>query len=150
MEKYSAEYIIVRYGELSTKGKNRKDFVARLIERIRQRLSGYPKLKIRYDYNRIYILLNGENEDNVAQDLQEVFGIATFSVAVKCNNAIETLCAAAIDLMKNETPSTYKVIARRQVKPILYCPPRSTKSWVKRSSTTPNIKSTCMIPRSKS
>jgi thiamine biosynthesis protein ThiI len=116
MEKYSAEYIIVRYGELSTKGKNRKDFVARLIERIRQRLSGYPKLKIRYDYNRIYILLNGENEDNVAQDLQEVFGIATFSVAVKCNNAIETLCAAAIDLMKNETPSTYKVIARRQVK----------------------------------
>jgi thiamine biosynthesis protein ThiI len=116
MEKYSAEYIIVRYGELSTKGKNRKDFVARLIERIRQRLSGYPKLKIRYDYNRIYILLNGENEDNVAQDLQEVFGIATFSVAVKCNNAIETLCAAAIDLMKNEPASTYKVIARRQVK----------------------------------
>lgn len=116
MAKYSAEYIIVRYGELSTKGKNRKDFVARLIDRIRQRLMNYPKLKIRYDYNRIYILLNGEDEDKIAADLQQVFGIATFSVAVKCENAIETLCAAAVELMAQETPSTFKVISRRQVK----------------------------------
>jgi tRNA uracil 4-sulfurtransferase len=116
MEKYKAEYIIVRYGELSTKGKNRKDFVARLIDRIRQHLVKYTNLKIRYDYNRIYILLNGEDEDKVAADLQQVFGIATFSVAVKCDNAIETLCAAAVQLMSEESPTTFKVISRRQVK----------------------------------
>lgn len=116
MEKYSAEYIIVRYGELSTKGKNRKDFVNRLSERIRQRLIAYTKLKIRHDYNRIYILLNGEDTDRIALDLAQVFGIATFSVAVKCDNSIETLCAAAIDLMAPEAPTTFKVIARRQVK----------------------------------
>ena len=116
MEKYKAEYIIVRYGELSTKGKNRKDFVARLIDRIRQRLVRYTQLKIRYDYNRIYILLNGADEDKVAADLKQVFGIATFSVAVKCDNAIETLCAAAVQLMAEEAPTTFKVIARRQVK----------------------------------
>ncbi len=116
MENYKAEYILVRYGELSTKGKNRKDFVSRLIDRIRQRLINYPKLKIRYDYNRIYILLNNEDEDKVCADLAQVFGIATFSVAVKCNNAIETLCAAAVELMAQEKPTTFKVIARRQVK----------------------------------
>ncbi|MGB7594461.1 MAG: tRNA uracil 4-sulfurtransferase ThiI [Erysipelotrichaceae bacterium] len=116
MEKYKAEYIIVRYGELSTKGKNRKDFVSRLIDRIRQRLAKYTFLKIRYDYNRIYIMLNGEDEDKVAADLQQVFGIATFSVAVKCENTIENLCAAAVELMSAEAPTTFKVISRRQVK----------------------------------
>lgn len=116
MANYSAEYILVRYGELSTKGKNRKLFVAKLIERIRQRLADHPALKIRYDYNRIYILLNGEDETKVCEGLSQVFGISSFSVAVKCDNAIETVCEAAVELMSQEEPSTFKVDSRRQVK----------------------------------
>ena len=116
MANYSAEYILVRYGELSTKGKNRKLFVAKLIERIRQRLIDHPALKIRYDYNRIYILLNGEDETKVCEGLSQVFGISSFSVAVKCDNAIETVCEAAVELMSQEEPSTFKVDSRRQVK----------------------------------
>ena len=116
MVNYKAEYILVRYGELSTKGKNRKIFVAKLIERIRQRLHAFPALKVSYDYNRIYIALHDEDENAVCEALKDVFGIASYSVAVKCENAIENLCEAAVELMKEVPLTRFKVESRRQVK----------------------------------
>ena len=35
------ELILIRYGELSTKGKNRKDFISRLTQNVRNALSDY-------------------------------------------------------------------------------------------------------------
>ena len=37
------DHIIVRYGELSTKGKNRKDFTRQLTSNIRRRLQDHKK-----------------------------------------------------------------------------------------------------------
>ena len=36
--------VLIRYGELSTKGKNRKDFIKRLDKNIRRMLKDYPHL----------------------------------------------------------------------------------------------------------
>ena len=38
------DHIVVRYGELSTKGKNRKEFTRSLSNNIRNRLAAYPNL----------------------------------------------------------------------------------------------------------
>ena len=38
--------IMVRYGELSTKGKNRRSFIMQLAENVKRTLADFPKVKI--------------------------------------------------------------------------------------------------------
>lgn len=52
--------ILIRYGEMSTKGKNRNRFVVRLKRNIQKKLKAFPNIKIEYMRDRMYILLNGE------------------------------------------------------------------------------------------
>ncbi len=66
--------IMVRYGELSTKGKNRKDFINRLGDNVRQALYGIDGLKIIVNRDRMHVRLNGgQDDDKVINILQGVF-----------------------------------------------------------------------------
>ena len=40
--------IMVRYGELSTKGKNRKTFIMQLAQNVKRALADFPALKIKW------------------------------------------------------------------------------------------------------
>lgn len=51
--------ILVRYGELSIKGKNRKYFKNALHKIIRRKLRGLDQLKYEVTRDRFYIILNG-------------------------------------------------------------------------------------------
>ena len=51
--------ILVRYGELSIKGKNRKYFKNALHKIIRRKLSDLKQLKYEVTRDRFYIILNG-------------------------------------------------------------------------------------------
>ena len=53
--------ILIRYGELSTKGRNKKDFIARLRENIKYTFNDIAPLKIRAERDRMFIDI--ENED---------------------------------------------------------------------------------------
>jgi len=53
--------ILIRYGELSTKGRNRSQFIQKLANSIRRALHDFPNVAIRGTRDRTYILLNGED-----------------------------------------------------------------------------------------
>ena len=53
MVKYDT--VLIRYGELSTKGKNRKDFITRLFHNVKYALRDYPDLTYQKTHDRIYI-----------------------------------------------------------------------------------------------
>ena len=55
--------VLIRYGELSTKGKNRKEFIKRLDKNIRNMLKDFPSLTYQRTHDRIYIKLHGEDHD---------------------------------------------------------------------------------------
>ena len=42
--KLQYDHILVRFGELSTKGKNKKDFIKRLLTNVKNALRDYDKL----------------------------------------------------------------------------------------------------------
>lgn len=75
--------IMVRYGELSTKGKNRMRFINQLKRNIEHVLVPYPRLEIKSDRDRTHIFLNGEDYVSVANDLKAIFGIQAFSPSYK-------------------------------------------------------------------
>ena len=44
------DHILIRYGELSTKGKNRKDFIRRLYTNVKHALNMFEAIEIRHQF----------------------------------------------------------------------------------------------------
>lgn len=107
--------ILIRYGEMSTKGKNRNRFVVRLKRNIQKKLKAFSNIKIEYMRDRMYILLNGEPHEEIMEQLKTVFGIQSFSLAMKCENDIEKIKATALAAVKQSSyeGKTFKVSAKR-------------------------------------
>ncbi|MHC0039897.1 tRNA uracil 4-sulfurtransferase ThiI, partial [Pseudoneobacillus sp. C159] len=51
--------IMVRYGELSTKGHNRKSFIDRLGSNVRHAVHDFPDVKVHPGPDRLHVTLNG-------------------------------------------------------------------------------------------
>jgi tRNA uracil 4-sulfurtransferase len=107
--------ILIRYGEISTKGRNRHQFVERLRRSIKDALQSYPMVKIEAGRDRMFILLNGENSTEIIEILQKIFGIRSFSPAVKVERDIEKIKQAADELFRNlyHSKQTFKISAKR-------------------------------------
>ncbi|HAQ5337294.1 TPA: tRNA 4-thiouridine(8) synthase ThiI [Enterococcus faecium] len=111
--KYSE--IMARYGELSTKGKNRKSFIMQLAQNVRQALKDFPEIKIHADRDRMHLLLNGADGQLVIPKLAKIFGIQNFSPSIRVEKDVEVLKQAVQDIMKEiyTGKETFKIIAKR-------------------------------------
>ncbi|MEG2306070.1 MAG: tRNA uracil 4-sulfurtransferase ThiI [Erysipelotrichaceae bacterium] len=110
------DHILVRYGELSTKGKNKKDFINKLLHNVKNALRGFPALTYQKTHDRLYIMLNDENPDLVSVPLKKVFGIRSFSYALKVASDIDEIKAMALHMAKEFDGETFKIVARRSDK----------------------------------
>lgn len=110
------ELILIRYGELSTKGKNRKDFISKLTQNVKNALSEFEALKYDKTYDRLYIYLNGTKEDEILERLKKVFGIQSFSCAVKTESDLEQIIDTAYQVALSSEGKTFKVETRRHDK----------------------------------
>ncbi|MEL5940716.1 THUMP domain-containing protein, partial [Tetragenococcus halophilus] len=111
--KYSE--IMVRYGELSTKGKNRRSFIIRLAKNVRQALVDFPRLKIHADRDRMHLVLNGEDSDLIIPKLKMVFGIQGFSPSIRVEKDIEQIKKCAQEMVSEiyTGKESFKVTAKR-------------------------------------
>lgn len=107
--------ILVRYGEISTKGRNRKMFTAKLRENILEALKDFPTISVSASRDRLHIQLGDENGEEIIPRLEKIFGIQSFSPVVKVAQDIEEINRAGLALVqKSFTPGkTFKVSARR-------------------------------------
>jgi len=114
------EHILIRFGELNTKGKNKKDFIVTLFHNIKKVLKKFDKLEFIRAHDRIYIKLNGEDENKVIEILKEVSGIANMSLVTKVDKEINTIINVALDLALQHNESTFKVKTTRSDKSFPY------------------------------
>jgi len=114
----NVEYILIRYGEMTTKGKNRGRFTSILRENVRNRLKSFENIKIIATRDRMYIKLNGEDHEKVAASLKQVFGIHTFSYARKVDTELEAIKKGALEAIEElgESVKTFKVNVQRSYK----------------------------------
>ncbi|MEG0823827.1 MAG: tRNA uracil 4-sulfurtransferase ThiI [Erysipelotrichaceae bacterium] len=110
------DHILVRFGELSTKGKNKKDFIKKLLQNMKNALKGYDKLTYERTHDRIYVLLNGEEPTDICSKLQLVFGISSFSLAIKINSDYDEMMRVALMVAKDSDAKTFKMDTRRNYK----------------------------------
>ena len=114
MVKYDT--VLIRYGELSTKGKNRKNFINRLYTNIKFMLREYPDLKYEKTHDRIYIRLTDENPDEIAEKLKKVFGISSFSFTEKVKTDLEEITSTCLRIAQESDRKTFKMITKRHDK----------------------------------
>ena len=88
----SYDYIMVRFGELSTKGKNKKDFIHTLFLNIKHALKDYD-VKVESRFDHIYVYLNDEDYEPIISRLQDVSGIHAMSLVYRCEKDIEVIIA---------------------------------------------------------
>lgn len=107
--------IMIRYGELSTKHKNRMRFINKLRNNISDVLSIYPQVKVTADRDRAHAYLNGADYTAVAESLKKVFGIQNFSPVYKVKKSVEVLKSAVQEIMKEtyKEGMTFKITGKR-------------------------------------
>ncbi|GAX01070.1 tRNA uracil 4-sulfurtransferase ThiI [Secundilactobacillus hailunensis] len=108
--------IMVRYGELSTKGKNKKDFIRQLGRNVRHSLHDFEGLDVRAQYDRLHVALNGNDSDAVIERLKGVFGIENFSPVIKVEKDFEAVKDTALEMIQAQFKPgmTFKINTRRQ------------------------------------
>lgn len=110
--------IIVKYGEIGLKGKNRYFFENVLIENIKNKLWKFD-IKVEKTHGRIFLKNVENNLDEISQLLKEVFGIVEISIGIKTELDLEKLGSIAIELVKETVENenkTFKVETRRSNK----------------------------------
>lgn len=99
--------ILIRYGELVLKKKNRKDFIKQLEYNI-EKITGY---KPQTEFDRMYLEYNEET----IQKLNYVFGISSYSPVMVVDNDLDAFKNAILQLIDPKA-KTFKIAARRNYK----------------------------------
>lgn len=110
------DHIMVRFGELSTKGKNKMDFIRTLYNNMKVALKEFDGIDIVMRYDHIYVGLNGKDFHPIMERLQEISGIYSLSLVHKCEKDLETIKKDALELVCQEEGTTFKVATRRSDK----------------------------------
>ncbi|HEP1839823.1 tRNA uracil 4-sulfurtransferase ThiI [Streptococcus suis] len=107
--------IMIRYGELSTKGKNKMRFVNKLRNNIKHVLSVYPEVTVYFDRDRGHVYLNGADYQEVSASLKKIFGIQNFAPSYKIEKSVPALKEAVVEIMQSiyKEGMTFKIAARR-------------------------------------
>lgn len=109
--------ILVRFGDLTLKGRNQKEFLRRLYALMAVKMEGL-NIKLINTHDRIYIELNDVDAEEVIKRLQYVSGISSYSLVVRSNNDLATIKKTALELMKELVleETTFKVETKRSNK----------------------------------
>lgn len=107
------DHLMIRFGELSTKGKNKSSFVHLLFSNVKHALKDFENLTFIEKYDHIYVGLNGEEYQKIVERLQDVSGIQGISLVFKCENDIEVIKSSSLELIKQEEGKTFKVKCKR-------------------------------------
>ncbi|MGG0656332.1 tRNA uracil 4-sulfurtransferase ThiI [Rummeliibacillus pycnus] len=111
--------ILIRYGEITTKGRNRKLFINRLKENLRYTFADIPNLRIRSERDRMYLSSNVDAEmEELIERLPHIFGIHSFSPVAQCEPTIEAMKELAVEIVRgmDYQGKTFKVNAKRSYK----------------------------------
>ena len=109
--------ILVRFGDLTLKGKNQNFFLKSLFKLMKLKMEGL-NVEIENQHDRIFIHLNDEDVNKVIERLFLVSGISSYSLVVKCSTELQDIKETALKLMeeKVKTETSFKVNVKRSNK----------------------------------
>ena len=111
------DIIIVRNGEISIKKRNKADFENALVKNIKYRVYKNKALKVQKANGRIEILLNGQDENEVMENIKDIFGVVSLSPAKVSESGYENLIMTVKELVEAEIgrdkKASFKIAVKR-------------------------------------
>ncbi len=114
------DYIMVRYGDLTLKGKNQRTFRYTLNNQLSKKLSALD-VTIEYQHDLIYIKLKDTDADDVIKVLNTVSGLSSYSKVLKCDYDLDVIAQKSLEIIRLETKgvlTTFKLDTKRADKRI--------------------------------
>lgn len=107
--------LLIHFGELSTKGLNKKRFIQQLAKNIRHSLKAQALVgTVQTDRDHLYILFDEPTDILPYVDiLQRISGIQKITPVLRCELDIKKIKEAALTLAKEQDFETFKVACRR-------------------------------------
>ena len=101
--------ILVRYGDLTLKGRNRKIFVQRVVNLVKEKLEGL-KTTLEITHDRIYVSINGEDTNEIIKRLSYVSGLSSYSLVVRVDTTcdMQAIKEAAVNLINEQIKGDVK------------------------------------------
>ncbi|WP_449537260.1 tRNA uracil 4-sulfurtransferase ThiI [Ferdinandcohnia sp. Marseille-Q9671] len=112
------DHILIRFGEITTKGRNRSLFINKLSKNIQVKLTEYEKLTFEKTRDRIYIKLNGEPHEGIVEVLKNIIGIQSFSLALKTESELNEIKDGVLAAFKqlDYSDRSFKISTKRSDK----------------------------------
>ena len=110
------DLILVRYGEMTLKKSNYKQFLQKINANIKAKCKHLPNLHFENTMYRFYFYLNGEDHEEVIKALNTVVGLHSYSLCTKVEPDYDKIALKAVELIKSENSDlnfTFKVETNR-------------------------------------
>lgn len=106
--------ILLRFGDLVLKGKNKPAFVKQVRRLLKEKMNGLGVV-FDFQHDRTYMSLTQDNDEQVLKHLSYVSGLQSYSYVYKTTKDIDDILALAIKLVQKEIPghTTFKVETKR-------------------------------------
>ncbi|MBD3949550.1 tRNA 4-thiouridine(8) synthase ThiI [Tuanshanicoccus lijuaniae] len=117
------QQIVIHYGELSTKGRNRKSFQNRLGEHIRQQTKHLERIKIVANHDFMHLTWETAPIEDVVEILKTIPGISRFEPVHRVEKDIDAIKEKAVELFEQidlQAGDTYRVVVKRSDKSFEY------------------------------
>jgi thiamine biosynthesis protein ThiI len=116
------DWLILRLGELTLKGRNRGRFEKSVMAQIHKVLGAFPNLRYKMEFGRVYVELGEAPIKEILGALYKVFGLTSYSPAYQAPLELEAIREQALRMMRAlpKLPDSFKVSVRRVNKKFPY------------------------------
>lgn len=107
-------YIVIHYGEIALKGRNRQFFEKKLAKNIKSSLSTFGEISVSALHGRFIVELGDDwDMDAVRANLLKIFGIEYFAFAWSSSLDINQIGLDLLTLLKKNKFKTFRITTRR-------------------------------------
>lgn len=108
------DQVLIRFGDLMLKGKNRQTFINQAIRLIRQNIKDLDVEMIK-THDRVYLDIKDTKQEVIIARLMRVSGIGSFSFVKVCSQDFNDIVETAVTLLNKELDpeTTFKVETKR-------------------------------------
>lgn len=107
---------LIKFGELTTKGKNKAMFINTLVSLVSNKVQKFENAKVKTASDRIFVDFQEEDFDAILEQVKQVYGIHAISLVKRSSLDIDQICADVVEMLQGEDLSSFKVKARRRYK----------------------------------
>ena len=104
--------LLIKYGEIALKGKNRFKFENKLVHNLKEVLKNTGIGAVKKIYGRLLIEVE-DIDQSIIDKARKVFGITAVSPAISVGLDLQEIKDAALDLLKQSPGTTFKVSTKR-------------------------------------